>query len=419
MTDQTERKTFEIPEWNIPKLEKKITAMNKKADKIGCPHVEIEVLGERKIPAAGFEAQADVFGLHTVPQNTVYEIAFNGEGPKIAGWKFIGTLDHITLPGSVIVNTVPGENVPADFYHNEPVCDHCGKIRRRNETFVLEHDEGEFTQVGRQCLKDFLGHDPAAVARWLTSLNRLTESLGEEDEWFGGGGGRHDYFFNSTRVLMVTAAIIKKYGWVPKSAADFDRPATAGIVMDAFMPPAKGGRVYEQWQEWLVSLNIDTEDNQKEAVAAQEWLKTQDANNEYMHNLHALAKAEGIPFKMFGYWCSLVATYQRAQERLRLAAAQKKLNEYFGEIKKRVDFNVKVLSIKYTEGLYGPVGVVRMLDDDGRTIMWFANTEVDMKAGLRYNVKATVRKHEVYNNWKQTIVNRVKVLTELEDSDGD
>jgi hypothetical protein len=55
-----------------------------------------------------------------------------------------------------------------------------------------------------------------------------------------------------------------------------------------------------------------------------------------------------------------------------------------------------------------------MLDNDGRTLTWFANTNPEMNVGEKYRIKGTVKKHDEYNEWKQTILTRVKVLEKIE-----
>ena len=47
-----------------------------------------------------------------------------------------------------------------------------------------------------------------------------------------------------------------------------------------------------------------------------------------------------------------------------------------------------------------------------RTVVWFASNKT-LDEGESYHVKLTVKKHDEYNGWKQTMVNRVSVLEML------
>ncbi len=409
--------TYAIPSWNMGKLTKKIDSLNRRAAKIGTPAITLETVGERKVVAPGYEEQMEIMGADWCPKITVYDVRVTGEGPKIDGWKFLGTLDHITLPGSVIINTVPGEKIPEQFHTADGSCDHCGKIRRRNETFVLENEEGEYQMVGRQCVRDFIGYDVGQILGQMTRLRTLLSDMDDEDRWFS-GGGHQDYVFDHDKILKTTAAVIERNGWVPRSAAGEGRVASADRVLSIFIPPKFFGKYaaeqQREYREWVDSLDLDNEKWMDEAKASHAWLKEQDSNNEYMHNLHAIDGADAVPSRMFGYWCSLVAAYQRAQERLRLAEQQKKLNEHYGNLKDRVEIEIEVVSKRYIEGYYGTVCIVKMLDNDGRTIMWFANTTVDMDKGEKYRIKGTIKKHDEYNGWKQTHLSRVAVLEEID-----
>jgi len=427
---ENEIEIFRIPEWNVERLEQAIQKLNKRAEKLGVPPLEIVNHGEELVPDPEFtrNVSLDAFGApmrkipyEDIPKVKVVLISINGEGPKLAGYTFVGALDHIVLPGSVVVNTVPGQTVPQEYFDNDPVCDHCGKIRRRNQTFVLKHEDGHHTQVGRQCIKDFLGHDPSGIVRLLTAMWKLLESFSDEDndEWYGrGGGGNRDWQFEHDQVLKATAAIIRTFGWVPRSAADPDtgREATSSIVLDVLIPPYDK---YSRKRKEALMENIewDEEKDQAEAEGAVAWLEEQEANNEYMHNLKAIAKAESVPSRMFGYWCSLVSAYQRAQERLRINLAQKKTNEWVGEEKDKIETIVKVVGLRYFDGRYGTTTLHRMLDEEGRTLTWFASCKSHMDEGMTYRIKGTIKKLDEYNDWKQTVLTRVKMLEEIKDDE--
>ena len=423
-----EPETHWIAEYNMERLNKAIATLNRRADKIGVPPVSIVVRNTKDIPDPEVVRRMQSRSLKAltatdlldVPTVRLTEVEIVGEGPKIEGWKFVGTLDHYTIPGKVIVNTVPGEVVPAQYFKIEATCDHCEKIRRRIETFVLEgidENEGEWKAVGRNCLRDFFGHDPQVVARWLSRVMGFVDSLGDDDEWgYGGGGGRYETYYNAIKVLTNTIACIRSFGWVPRSACDEDQVPTAGHVFYIMSPPYDA-KAREEKARFMDRVKFEPEADLKEAEEAVAWLKTKEGNNEYMHNLKLLEDEERIPSKMMGYWCSLASAYQRDQDRLERAKRTKKLNEYFGEIKKRIELEVKCVGIQYIDSYYGTVCIHRMLSTDGHTIVWFANADAKMSKGVHYKVRATVKKHDEYNDWKQTHVNRLVVVEKIEKED--
>jgi len=424
-----EDRIVKIAEGSLPSLDKAIEKLNRRADKIGCPHVSYTVHRSFTAPSPyhvkRLERQAFELSLpitqetiDALPKIKMNEVEILGEGPKIEGYKFIGTLDHYTLPGKVIVQSVPGETVPTQFFDSEAICNHCDKIRNRVETFIVESDDGEYLQVGRNCLKDFFGHDPMAIARFLTRVMKFCSDLEDEDKWGGRGQRSGDWMYlDSVKVLTNTAAVIRTYGWVPRSAASPEegRTATADRV-SYIMTPSWSRDALEAKQKFIATLKFDEAKDNEEALNAALWLTEQEDNpgNSYMHNLKLLADVDMVPIKMLGYWCSLVSTFQRAQERLERAKATLKLNEYYGTEGERIEVEVTCVGVRYIDGRYGPVTIHRMLTAEGHTLMWFANTGSKMDTGHRYLIRGRIKGHDEYKDWKQTKLTRVSVREELE-----
>ena len=360
MSEQTaetvEIPTYTIPVWNIPVLEQRVAKLSKRAIKLGCDPLAITIHEENMVddPKISAEVKKDLKKkLLPIPQIKVCTVTIDGATPKLAGWKFVGTLDHYSLPGNVIVNTVPGEVVPQEFHTGDPLCGHCNKIRQRKETFVVENDDGRTMQVGRQCIKDFLGHNPAQLIGWLQSLYELTAD--EEDERFY--GGRVEHYLDLTQVLVTSAAVIRNHGWTPRSAESPERQATSSRVSYVINRPWMAKEV-PLWEEYIASLQIGDEDTD-EAIAAVQWLNAQDDNgNEYMHNLKVIGEAGTLTSKLLGYACSIISAYQRAVDKLAYekSEAKLKLNEHFpAEIKTRITTNVEITKIRLIDGQWGTV----------------------------------------------------------------
>ena len=417
----TEAKLHEIPEWNMTRFRKEINKLNKRAIKIGAEPIEVIETGMKLVvhPDHRQLVERGELSFEDAPKVRVHQIEIKGEPPKMAGYSFVGTLDHNTLPGKVIVKTVPGHSVPKEFYNSDPICEQCNKIRRRNDTFILRNEDGKHVQIGRNCLRDFFGHDPNQIANFLSALWRLVDSFEDEDNWYGGGSGIQDYYYPHQKVLVTTAAVIRTFGWTPRSSAcpDEGRVATADIVL-RIMLPTFDKYAKEEQKNLIRDLKWDKELDKAEGGSAVVWLSEQDTeSNEYLHNLQAISEADSVPSRMFGFWCSLVAAHQRAQERLNLNRASQKLNEWVGNEKERHEFKVNVVNLRYFPGNYGTVTLHKMLDEDGRTLTWFANTDSKMEEGNTYRIKGTVKKHDEYKDWKQTVLSRVSVIEKVEEND--
>lgn len=424
MTQEIE--TFTIPAQNMERLGREVTKLNRRAVKLGQPQMAIVELGRTLIDdpreVSRFAAEGknlkDPEVRKRIPKIEMIEIRLEGDAPKIEGYSLMGTLDHYSVPGEVIVRTVPGQTIPQEYHNHDASCDHCNKIRRRVETFVLRNEEGEHLAIGRQCVRDFIGYDVAALARFLQRIYSLVESFSDpdDDRWFG---GRVVHAFDAAKVLAVTFATIRIRGWRAKSACDDYETPTSEYVRMYFMPPRFVGRHADQdrreYLDFCEDVDSTADADMDTARKAIEWLADQPDTNEYMHNLHVLARQEVTPVNMFGYWCSLAAAYERAMERLRLEESSRatRKNEHVGAVKQRGEFTVTVESIRNINSHYGLSQLHRMIDDEGRTLVWFANTNSGMDVGNTYRIKGTVKKHDEYKGWAQTTLTRVVVQEEL------
>ena len=203
-----------------------------------------------------------------------------------------------------------------------------------------------------------------------------------------------------------------------RSSAREDQAPTAGQVTYAINPPYSA-KERPMWEQFRASILFDKEKDLAEAKAAVAWLKEQDGNNEYMHNLKLLEDESAVPGKMVGYWCSLVAAYQRAQERLEYAKQEEKLrlNEHLGELGDRVEATITCTGVQTISGDYGPINIHRMRDSEGRTLVWFGNSGRKFEKGDTVRIRAGIKKHGEYKDWKQTILTRLFVIEILEESE--
>lgn len=402
MTNINETNIFQIPSWNIPKLKEEIARLNKRANKIGCDPIQVIT----------HKVEYLVEDEHKIE---IHYIELKGQGPKLNGWKFLGTLDHSEYD-EPIVKTVPGETIPTEYFHADGVCDHCHVDRYRKETFILQHENGGYKQVGRSCIKDFLGHNPNQVASYLSQVNGLMTALiegtpegWEDGEGYYGGGSKYDWYFDKIEILKITAAMIRSFGWVSRTRAnDEDIQATADDV--AFLVlPSISNQEREAKKQLKESIRWNDEKDLATAEAAITWLEKQDDTKDYFHNLKLINKKDDVSLKVFGIWCSLIATYQKAEEEINAKDNVKNINEWIGNVKERREFNVHVSKIIPTEGYYGWTYIHKMVDNEGHSLTWFSSSRGDMEEGGNYNIVGTVKKHDKYNDWKQTIITRVKI----------
>jgi len=141
----------------MPVLEKELTKINKIAARVGADPVELKQLG------VVFK-DAESPGKTTKFKQKFITVELIGAAPRIQSadgkfWEFIGVISP-SASGKAVLNLVPGtedtDGVRKLASSNPYYCDYCRKVRQRNETFIVT-DGTAYRQVGRNCLKDFIG----------------------------------------------------------------------------------------------------------------------------------------------------------------------------------------------------------------------------------------------------------------------
>ena len=416
---------YSIPKDNLKLVEEKVAKINGKAEKLQSAGLRIEILEEFLEKYDG-EAMIEMVKIQVI-----------GAAPKLAGWTFIAKLDHFSLPGNVIIKAVPGATIPQealDAIHldsrqkdaalheinnlrssperiktlslrleEKPYCDHCHTYRRRNDTFIVQHESGAYKQVGRTCLKDFLGHSPEGLLRYLSQLNMFFTELEDHNSgWYKFRGWRNAYVYELKEALEISAAFIRTYGFVSKQKATMDNPSTASLVSGCF-------GYYTNATDKPDVKDCDIQ----EAQEATDWVsRVEDkGDNDYIFNLKRIVKAGHFSGSMFGLVASIIAAYRRANPKVKI----EKLNEWVGNPKDKIETTVKIVGSYASFGWMGTtVTIYKMLDDQNRSLTWFSSATkgISMEEGKVYKIKGRIKAHEEYKGWKQTILTRVTVIQE-------
>jgi hypothetical protein len=358
---------FRVREETFKNLSHELEKISRRKARYGIPPVTLEVVGEEMVEAPKFKLHKRFFGAEKV-------ILFKLHAPDLkmsGGWKFVARIDHESI-GNIIVR-VPGSDFEGDLHQmfgsSQPsTCDHCGKIRRRTSTFVIQDQKGELKRIGRQCLKDYLpggvsaAEKVAAYAEYLSNvflgLIEITQKEGyeENDERGGGswGGGSH---FRILDVFTLSLYIIDKMGYISNKQAYNDPSviSTAETVKDwltgelhrkVFKEGSRDNLLKQMIESYTDSVNQEYEEK---ALTVLEWApeyidrQLQDPKNsgmmEYFNNLKTIIDAvkkqgEGayVSKKHIAFIVSLIPGYKRdlRQKEEIKAAASKPESNYVG-----------------------------------------------------------------------------------------
>ena len=413
-------KDFQVPAENVAGLKERVKEANKRAAKLGVEPIVLTV-GDGVTVSHGKANGLEVTSIW-------HPATISGRTPHYDGWGFTASLE-LTEEGSII-RTLPGLECPPEHFERGNVCDHCGKARNRKNTYVIVHEDGRSMNVGRSCLKDFLGtgrYDPMLIAGWFSYI---WEELEGDGEFFGSGGGSGAKNWNIDTVLELTGAVISCRGWVSGGMVNEGKhpgPSTADICR-TFLSHNKD-RASRGEKELVAeireALDATLESRKVDAAAAIAWITGDgvDATRDYIFSIRVLANRGWVELKDFGFACSILPSWRNAKARQeeddrranenRDAAAQ---SGHVGEVGKREEFSLRVNRIIEIPSQYYGEEARRlhlMEDADGNRFKWWA-TSLGLEESADFvTVKATVKSHGEYNGIKETVVNRVAQVAQV------
>lgn len=401
-----EKRIFRIDPVDVGQVQHRLEVLNRRAERLGFEPIEISIGPLNEVEEKSnnaWELYPTIHRWHDVEILTSHV-------PRVEGYALAATIDFEN--GAVIINGNPvyGKDLPIEFRSTDNRCDHCGYDRDRHSVVVLEK-EGEFIQVGRSCVKDFIGHDPHQIFSFHSLVGRIVEDM---DEMSRTRGSRSEEVLPTKVVIAVALAVVAEYGYMShrkSEETDFEVPSTATRVKELFVRETEYARAKEKAEWWKAHV---TEDVREQALKVIEWVQEQEPSTEYMHNLIQLTAMEGVTWKRVGLIASSVLAYQRALDLLKTREALPE-SDYVGEVGKRDEFEVTFQKLVLNEGFYGTTYIHMFRDTDGNDLTWFGSKRLDPELAPSgsdvITIKGTVTKHQTYNDRKQTVINRVTLVS--------
>jgi hypothetical protein len=411
---------FDIPASRLPAAEKLVKRFARKAKRLGMSAPAIDVVREYSlhwitshhgdmVRDCGEEmptlSDDDILSLHRVKSLDMVEVEVTGERPVIAGWRFAAVIES-TPAGNLLRKHPEHEgDLPERFRRCTSECDHCRKDRRRNQTYIVQHVEsGEYMQVGRSCLKDFVGlADPSA---WMATFEfeRSMSDLGDLGD--GGGWGFAAPVALTSTFLAAVAADIRLLGYTSsKQAREWDKMATGLAVLGALS--STKDEVYK------AALDPITDEDRRLAADAVAWALTDEAgSSDYIHNVRICAAMETTDQRGANTLASLIHVYRKHLGRKSERAS--KTNEHLPgavpETRLR-GLDLTLVGDYSFETDYGIKWILRFEDADGRCVVWRTSSPPDgLKIGEAVTLDGTVKALGEYKGTKQTELSRCRIV---------
>ena len=407
--------THDVPFHNLGKLRDALASLNRRAKRLGVPgytlaHGEPFLVTWKETVGGSTSLYGSVCGTEVTRREERVTVSVTGAPVMLAGWQLLARVDHLPSDKGesiAVLLKAPGvERDLSEFSNTTSRCDHCNKARQRNAVYIVEHTDGRVLVVGNTCLRDFtgLGRSPESVCALAFDVSRLMGGYGDEDE--GMRGGAAPWCEDTATFLAVTAGVIRKFGWLPRSKAQAEnRTATADMVY-AWMVNPSTRREMEK-----AGFAGPSRSDRALALLANRWAQRLVPNGDYELNLNAIARAGYVTTRVVGLAASIVSSYSRHRQKEQ-EAKQSGVNPKAkaGEEGKRAEFEVQVVGIVAMEFS----SRVTMIDKaTGATMLWWASGVIpnELKPGAVVKVVGTVKRYSEFRGVVQTQLSRLAIST--------
>jgi hypothetical protein len=401
-------RTFEILKYKKDALIDSIKKFNKKARKLNVAPME-PVFGEERVHSFYTNEAAEVMGILTkIPY---IEVTVSYEIPKLNGWELVSVFDYEAYVDeqdqrhkAVFTSTVPGKELPFEYQDKEDIgCEHCGHRRYRVKSFLVQHESGEYKEVGSTCLKDFLGHDPSSFIYYCGIQDKLADW---EEEYSERSGSREEYAYDLSGVLALTSAVIKKYGWVSRSEAyEANGAVTATADNVSYFLHTPDEKIDPKDR-----IEIEDEDREIAAKTLEYFTSLEKQDNDYIMNCLRVIKIDRVTDKRLGIACSMIQVYRRHVEK-EIEKANELPSEWFGNVGNRLEDCEVLCTFKtHCDTMYGMSTLYKFMDNDGNIFKTFYSGHTwSVEQEEKVKLWGTVKKHDEWNGKKETLLTRCKV----------
>jgi hypothetical protein len=392
---------YHIPATNFARLEKEIEKINRRAARLETEPVKLQVHANEHVTRTD-----TLFDLEY--EEIFFVCSVEGAAPQIEGYTLVASIQPVE-GGENLVREVPGQKCPQQFRTADMSCDHCQINVQRKSVFIIQNEFGEYRQVGRNCLQDYLGGtNPESLlgrAEYMMDFAKLARDA-EEREW-GSHGGPVCVPIN--HFVAMCAILIQKLGWMPRSKS-MEGQATADIAWSMCVDPrSRRDFVRDKDLKATMKALLDAEHSVDWAAK----IDPESAPNNYLHDLGVCCRQQYVTHDRAGYVGSVLQAYQRyVEEELAKSQPDTSGSQHVGTEGEKGEFADLTITVnkELEPNQYGKRCRIEFSDPKGNVLNWFTKTAPEwVKVGDKVTISAIVKKHDEFRNIKQTTIKNVKV----------
>ncbi len=384
--------TYTIPRSRLSQLHKSIDKLNRRAVKLGRQPAILEELG------SDFEQLFEIMANQVGPQFERVEVRLTQPEPiRLDGWQLAAYADLVEAKGhgrEASLKALAGQSLPQRAFTADQIrtCEHCNKKRYRKLTFLVRKEEtGEEVLVGSSCLGDFLGN---VNAHQLVKLAGVEEQQSETVRTLASYSLAEMPPTPAVRVddyLAVACAMVRQHGYTNRST--IARVATSQRVWQAIME----GVEVEQRDRDLARQLMEWVDRDHEDWFLKRIGSTVLGRTHFSHQEEA-ALAACLP----EVWRIYQERMTRSQQPVAPVQDQ--------EVGSREVYQVMVRDVRLVR--QGDLKIIEMAADD-QVLVTFTGPDrlTELTRGSSHQIAGNFRRVNYWKGERQSIINRVKVLS--------
>ena len=370
-----------IPSYNWEKIEKK----SKSLSKYGCSVslVEVSTYKEQEVITINLD----------IPNELEH-----------GKWSFLG-FKKVCGDGVLYFGDVPQE------YHNTSMyCEHCSSNRSRKSVIIIEDlESGTVKQVGKTCVKKYLGSGFEMLANLLLTIDDIIPDESDHEYY---GYSIFSKYVDLRKYLYYCLKDIKARGYTKRDYYNRDVEPTSNKALD----------LYDDNKNAIVDLTeVD-----KAIAVYKEFASSK--NDDFSHNVVTLLSTPYIERRYINM-VAFVPTFllnkrkfeaeKKAKEEQKAKFNSSLSNEYIGNVGDKVSTTVRLIHYRYYETHFTYKGetncIYTFMDTNGSLIQWKTQKDItdDLDKAIEdktlFNIKGTVKECKEFRERFYTVLTRCKV----------
>lgn len=332
-------------------------------------------------------------------------------------WEFLGV--KVSLDNE---NFLTFGNVPKTFVNNSFYCDSCHSDRFRKSVIIIRNnDNGEVLQVGKSCIKKYLGNVYSVFSSLLYDLDTILESSQEEN--YDDIRRISNNYVNVHKFLYIAYEDIMKRGYHKRDYYSDIEPTASSA-----------------WDLYLDYKKEITEENEKvvtDCIKAYTDFVEKKGEDDFSRNVLTLLSQSYIDIK-YTNMIVFVPTFfinQQKYEAERKAKEEKRKeinsnlnNEYLGNVKDKVNCIVRLIHCHRYETNFTYSGELNymytFITNNGELVQWKTQNYIPFYLEGEYNsvsleklindkveftIKGSIKECKEFKGRYYTVLTRCKV----------